>query len=297
VKYAWIDAQRREYPLPDMCSVLSVSISGYRAWRNGGTPDSTRLNDAQAVTLIKAIHAEVKGAYGSRRMHRELKGRGHRIGINRVERLMREAGIRARHKRRFKATTDSKHSMPVAANLLARNFTPPAPNKVWTGDITYIATGEGWLYLAIVLDLFNREVIGWSIKPRMTADIVTDALSMAWFRRKPEAGVIFHSDRGSQYASHAMRDKLAEYGMTASMSRKGNCWDNAPTESFFNSLKNERVHGTRYATRAEAEADLFEYIAIFYNRRRRHSTLGYNSPTQFLTDWLSKQADQQPKAA
>jgi len=187
--------------------------------------------------------------------------------------------------------------MPVAPNLLARNFTPPAPNKVWTGDITYIATGEGWLYLAIVLDLFNREVVGWSIKPRMNADIVTDALSMAWFRRKPEAGVVFHSDRGSQYASHAMRDKLVEYGMTASMSRKGNCWVNAPTESFFNSLKNERVHGTRYATRAEAEADLFEYIAIFYNRRRRHSTLDYSSPTQFLTDWLSKQADQQPKAA
>ena len=167
MKYAWIDGQRLAYPLPDMCSVLGVSISGYRAWRSGGRPDSTRLNDVQAVTQIKAIHAEVKGAYGSRRMHRELKGRGHRIGINRVERLMREAGIRARHKRRFKATTDSKHSMPVAANLLARNFTPPAPNKVWTGDITYIATGEGWLYLAIVLDLFNREVIGWSIKPRM----------------------------------------------------------------------------------------------------------------------------------
>ena len=147
------------------------------------------------------------------------------------------------------------------------------------------------------MDLFNREVIGWSIKPRITADIVTDALSMACFRRKPEAGVVFHSDRGSKYASHAMRDKLAEYGMTASMSRKGNCWDNAPTESFFNSLRSERVHGTRHASRAEAEAELLKYITIFYNRRRRHSTLGYRSPIQFLTDWLSKQADQQPKAA
>jgi putative transposase len=225
VKYAWIDAQRRDYRLPDMCEVLGVSISGYRAWRSGGTPNSTRPNDAQATTLIKAIHAEVKGAYGSRRMHRELKGKGYRIGINRVERLMREGGIRARHKRRYKATTDSRHSMPVAENLLARNFTPEAPNKVWTGDITYIATSEGWLYLAVVIDLFNREVIGWSIKSRMTADIVTDALSMAWFRRKPAAGVLFHSDRGSQYASHAMCDKLTEYGMTASMSRKGNCWD------------------------------------------------------------------------
>jgi len=183
-------------------------------------------------------------------MHRELRGRGHRIGLRRVERLMREHGIRARHKRRHKATTDSKHSMPVAPNLLARNFTPEAPNRVWTGDITYIQTGEGWLYLAIVLDLFNREIVGWSIKPRMTADIVTDALTMAWFRRKPGAGVLLHSDRGSQYASQAMTAKLAEYGMTASMRRKGNCWDNAPTESFFNSLKNERVHGTIYATRA-----------------------------------------------
>jgi putative transposase len=279
VKYAWIDAQRREFPLPDMCEVLAVSISGYRAWRRGGTPDRTRLTDPQAVALMKSIHAEVKAAYGSRRMHRELHGRGHRIGLRRVERLMREHGIRARHKRRYKATTDSKHSMPVAPNLLARNFTPEAPNRVWTGDITYIQTG------------------GWSIKPRMTADIVTDALTMAWFRRKPGAGVIFHSDRGSQYASHAMTDKLTEYSMTASMSRKGNCWDNAPTESFFNSLKNERVHGTIYVTRADAQADLFEYIEVFYNRSRRHSTLGYSSPLRFLENWISRHADQQTKAA
>ena len=221
LKYAWIDKQRREFPLPDMCTVLAVSISGYRAWRRGGKPDRTRLSDAQAIVLIKSIHAEVSAAYGSRRMHLELQGRGHPIGLSRVERLMRENGIRARHKRRFKATTDSKHSMPVAPNLLARDFMPAAPNRVGTGDITYILTGEGWLYLAIVLDLFNHEIVGWSIKPRMTADIVTDALTMAWFRRKPGPGVMFHSDRGSQYASHAMSAKLAEYGMVASMSRKG----------------------------------------------------------------------------
>ena len=165
------------------------------AW--GWQPDSPRVNAAQAVTLIKAIHAEAKSAYGSRRMHREIRGRGHRIGRSRVERLMREHGIRARHKRRYKATTDSRHALPVAQNLLDRQFTPAAPDRVWTGDITYIPTGEGWLYLAVVLDLFNREVIGWSIKSRMTADIVTDALSMAWFRRKPAPGVLFHSDRGS----------------------------------------------------------------------------------------------------
>ena len=296
MKYAWIDAQRRDYPLPDLCEVLAVSSSGYRAWRRGGTPDRTRLSEPQAVALIKSVHAEVKAAYGSRRVHRELQAREHRIGLRRVERLMSEHGIRARHKR-YKATTDSKHSMPIAANLLAREFTPAAPNRVWTGDITYIHTGEGWLYLAVVLDLFNREIVGWSLKPRMTADIATDALTMAWFRRKPEAGLIFHSDRGSQYASAAMRARLTTYGMTASMSRKGNCWDNAPTESLFNSLKNERVHGANYATRAQAQADVFEYIEAFYNRRRRHSTLGYDSPTQFLANWLSKHADQPSQAA
>ena len=197
--------------------------------------------------------------------------------------------IYARHKRRYKVTTDSKHGLPVAENLLARNFTPTAPNQVWTSDITYLWTDEGWLYLAIVLDLFNREVVGWSLKPRMTADIVTDALTMAWFKKRPAAGLMHHSDRGSQYASHAFQDKLKAYGMTCSMSRKGNCWDNAPTESWFNSFKNERVHGIRYATHGEIKATAFEYIEVFYNRKRLHSTLGYTSPKQFLDAWLSKQ--------
>jgi transposase InsO family protein len=162
----------------------------------------------------------------------------------------------------------------VAENVLARDFTPAAPNQVWTSDITYLWTDEGWLYLAIVLDLFNREVVGWSLKPHMTADIVTDALTMAWFRRRPAPGLIHHSDRGSQYASQAFQAKLGTYGMTCSMSRKGNCWDNAPTESWFNSFKNERVHGVRFATRSEMKSEAFEYIEAFYNRRRRHSTLG-----------------------
>jgi putative transposase len=213
-----------------------------------------------------------------------------------VERLMRENGIRARHKRRYQATTDSKHRLPVAPNLLNRNFAPPAPNQSWSADITYIWTDEGWLYLAVVLDLFNREVVGWSIKPRMTTDIVLDALTMAWFRRQPAAGLIHHSDRGSQYASHAFQGRLAEYGMVCSMSRKGNCWDNAPAESFFNSLKNERVHGTRYTTREDARADLFDYIEVFYNRSRRHSTLGYHSPVQFLQDWLTNQHERKMAA-
>jgi putative transposase len=272
-----------------MCETLSVSASGYRAWKRGGSPQRKRLTDAQLLALIKAIHQEFKGAYGSPRMVRELRGRGFPASKPRVERLMREHGIRARHKRRYKATTDSKHTLPVAANLLDRNFTPTAPNQAWSADLTYVWTDEGWLYLAVVLDLFNREIVGWSIKPRMTTDIVTDALTMAWFRRRPAPGLIHHSDRGSQYASHAFQRKLAAYGMTCSMSRKGNCWDNAPTESFFNSLKNERVHGTRYATRADAVADLFDYIEVFYNRSRRHSTLGYHSPVQFLQDWVTKQ--------
>jgi putative transposase len=196
-------------------------------------------------------------------MIREPRLRGFTAGKERVEQLMRENGIQARHKRRYKVTTDSKHGLPVAGNLLDRNFTPTAPNRIWTSDITCLWTDEGWLYLAIVLDLFNREVIGWSLKPRMTADLVIDALTMAWFRRRPEAGVMHHSDRGSQYASHAFQDKLKEFGMTCSMSRKGNCWDNAPTESWFNSFKNERYHGRRYATHADMRAASFDILKSF----------------------------------
>ena len=281
MKYAWIAEQGLRYPLVEVCDVLDVSISGYRAWKRGGRPDRKRLTDAQMLALIQAIHAEIKGAYGSPRMMRELRVRGFSAGKDRVERLMRENGIYARHKRRYKVTTDSTHGLPVANNLLDRNFTPTAPNQVWTSDITYLWTDEGWLYLAIVLDLFNREVVGWSLKPRMTSDIVTDALTMAWFRRRPAAGLMHHSDRGSQYASHTFQDKLKEYGMVCSMSRKGNCWDNAPTESWFNSFKNERYHGIRYATHADMKATSFDYIEVFYNRQRLHSALGYRSPVEF----------------
>lgn len=291
MKYAWINGHRREFELTELCAALGVSASGYRSWKRGSAARK-RLTDAQMLVLIRAIHKELKGSYGSPRMVRELRDRGFPAGKERVERLMRDNGIRARHKRRFKATTDSKHALPVAPNLLDRNFQPAAPNQVWSADLTYIWTDEGWLYLAVVLDLFNREVVGWSIKPRMTADIVMDALSMAWFRRRPAPGLMHHSDRGSQYASHAFQARLQEYGMVCSMSRKGNCWDNAPTESFFNSLKNERVHGTRYDTRAAAKADLFDYIEPFYNRKRQHSTLGYVSPVKFLENWVSTQHEQ-----
>lgn len=291
-----MDEYSHVYGLSEMCCVLEVSISGYRAWKRGGTPDRKRLTEVQMLAVISAIHAELKGAYGSPRMVRELRLRGFTAGKERVERLMRENGIRARHKRRYKVTTDSRHGLPVAPNLLERNFMPSAPNQVWTSDITYLWTDEGWLYLAIVLDLFNREVIGWSLKPRMTTDIVTDALTMAWFRRRPDNGVMHHSDRGSQYASHAFQDKLKKFGMTGSMSRKANCWDNAPTESWFNSFKNERCHGVRYATHEEMKAASFEYIEVFYNRIRQHSTLGYQSPIQYLDQWKHKK-NQEKQAA
>lgn len=289
MKYAWIAERRTDYELHMMCSVLNVSVSGYRAWDRGGKPNRTRLTDSQMLIMIQAIHAEFKGIYGSPRMVKELRARGFPASKPRVERLMQENGIRARHKRRYKVTTDSKHNFPIAANLLDRNFNPSRPNQVWTSDITYLWTDEGWLYLAIVLDLFNREVVGWSLKPRMTADIVTDALTMAWFRKKPASGLLHHSDRGSQYASHVFQGKLKEYGMVCSMSRIGNCWDNAPTESWFNSFKNERVHDLRYETRDEMKAMTFEYIEVLYNRKRQHSTLGYKSPIQFLDDWFNAQ--------
>lgn len=289
MKYAWIDGQRKDYGLDELCRMLDVSVSGYRSWRRGGKPGRKRLTDAQMLALIQAIHAEFKGSYGSPRMVKELRARDYPASKDRVERLMQENGIKAKHKRRFKVTTDSKHTMPVAPNLLERDFTPAAPDRVWTSDITYLWTEEGWLYLAIVMDLFNREVVGWSLKPRMTTDIVLDALTMAWFRRKPAVGLLHHSDRGSQYASHAFQDRLKEYGMVCSMSRKGDCWDNAPTVSWFGSFKNERVYGEHFESRNGARAMAFEYIEVFYNRRRLHSTLGYKSPERFLEDWLRGQ--------
>lgn len=296
MKYAWLDRHSQDYALTEMCAALDVSLSGYRAWKRGGTPHRKRLTDNQIVAVLRAIHAELKGAYGSPRMVRKLRTRGFPASKERVERLMRENGIRARHKRRYKVTTDSRHGLPVAENLLDRQFTPALPNQTWTSDITYLWTDEGWLYLAIVLDLFSREVIGWSLKPRMTAELVTDALTMAWFRRKPAPGVLHHSDRGSQYASQAFQAKLKGYGMVCSMSRKGNCWDNAPTESWFNSFKNERIHGIRYTSHAEMKAAAFEYIEVFYNRKRQHSTLGYQSPIQHLDNWISAQHQQQQAA-
>jgi putative transposase len=294
VKYAFIEQHCDSYPVQALCTALEVSDSGFASWQRGDGP-SKWLSDSALLKLIKQVHAETKAAYGSPRIFQEIKARGHPVSEGRVERLMRENGIRARHRRRFKATTDSRHSLPIAPNRLEQNFTTERPDQVWTADITYLATGEGWLYLAMVLDLHTRQIVGWAMRERMTEDLVIDALRMAWFRRRPKPGLIFHSDRGSQYCSQAFRAELGKYGMLASMSRKGNCWDNAPSESFFNSLKNERVHGACYETRADARADVFDYIEVFYNRSRRHSSLGGISPMSFYEAWLRKQSE--PKLA
>jgi putative transposase len=277
-----------------LCSALQVSDSGFTSWQRSDGPKKW-LSDSALLKRIREIHEETKAAYGSPRIYQELKGLGIPVSKGRVERLMRENGLRGRHKRRFKATTDSKHTLPVAPNRLEQNFVTERPDQTWTADITYIATAEGWLYLAVILDLYTRQIVGWAMRERMTKELVIDALRMAWFRRRPPPGLIHHSDRGSQYCSHDFQKQLAAYGMLASMSRKGNCWDNATSESFFNSLKNERVHGSRYETRDEARADLFDYIEVFYNRSRRHSALGGQSPAAVYEAWLKIQSE--PKLA
>ena len=263
-----------------MCRVLSVCTSGFYMWRRN--PGSKRESDnVRLVTHIKAVHKESRKTYGSPRIHAELCSRGIRCGKNRVARLMKQRGIQARHRRKFKATTDSNHHLPVHDNLLNRTFGVSAPNMSWAADITYIWTREGWLYLAVILDLFSRKIIGWSMKERLEKQLVIDAFIMALGHRKPVASLLHHSDRGSQYASKEYQALLERAGMSCSMSRKANCWDNAVVESFFSTLKREWVQGKRYRTRSEARADVFYYIETWYNRKRRHSTLGYLSPTEF----------------
>jgi putative transposase len=292
VKYAWIERNRRHWPVSLACEVLGVSPSGYheRKRRENAPSDGPRRsisNDALLVH-IRAVHAETKGEYGWPRVWKELLARGIRVGKERVQKLMQLHGIKARAKRKYKATTDSNHSLPVAENLLERDFAPPAPDRVWSSDITYIATDEGWLYLAVVIDLFSRQVVGWSMKLHMKTELVADALRMAWFRRHPEAGLIFHSDRGSQYCGHEFQRVLNGYGMRSSMSRKGDCWDNAVTESLWGSLKVARLHGRRFETRRDAMDEVIDWLS-FYNHRRLHSTLGYVSPMQFERAWFAAQ--------
>jgi transposase InsO family protein len=263
-----------------MCDALDVSESGYHAWV-ARQPSRADRRQEDLVAAIEAIHAEVKGRYGSPRMTAELNARGHTCSENTVAKVMRKHGIRAKAPRRSVRTTDSRHGLPVAANVLARAFDPPGPNAAWSADITYIPTADGWLYLAVVEDLFSRMIVGWAMDATMTSRLVVDALEMAIRRRLPGSGLVAHSDRGSQYASEHYRRLLGRHGITCSMSRVAQCWDNAPVESFFASLKRELVHDERYATREQARASIFEYVEAFYNRVRRHSSLGYVSPAEF----------------
>jgi putative transposase len=268
------------WPVAWMCDALEVSESGYFAWL-GRAPSRAERRRGELVAAIEVIHAEVKGRYGSPRMTAELNARGYECSENAVARLMRDHGIRAKAPRRFVRTTDSRHALPVAENVLAREFDPLRPNASWCADITYIPTADGWLYLAVVEDLFSRMIVGWAMDDSMTSRLAVDALGMAVRRRLPGAGLVAHSDRGSQYASDHYQRVLAAGGIVCSMSRVAQCWDNAPVESFFASLKRELVHDERYTTRDQAKASIFEYVEAFYNRVRRHSSLGYLSPEQF----------------
>jgi putative transposase len=278
--FHFIEGQRSRWPVRLLCQTLEVSPAGYYAWRQRPTSARQRRRDSLAVE-IRAIHAEVKARYGSPRIHAELIARGQDCCVNTVAKLMRDAGIAAKTARKFRCTTDSNHDLPVADNLLDRQFDPASPNASWVADITYVPTREGWLYLAAVEDLYSRRVVGWSMADHLESRLVVDALEMAVQQRWPEEGLLAHSDRGSQYASDHYRRLLERNGIACSMSRRANCWDNAPMESFFASLKKELVQDADFATRAEARAAIFEYIEVFYNTKRRHSSLGYVSPAEY----------------
>ena len=295
MKYAFVERHKNVWPVVVQCDVLEVSASGYRqhlARKKAGAKPAQcncivagkRMNQMALSAHVKAIFAEMKGAYGWPRIWRELQARGIRAGKERVRKLMKSNGLQAKGKRKFKVTTDSSHGLPVSPNILDRKFDVSLPNRIWTGDVTYIWTDEGWVYLAVVIDLFSRQIVGFSMDRTMTRQLVIDALRMAWFRRRPAPGLVFHSDRGGQYASHDFQKQLAAYGMKGSMSRKGDCWDNAVTETLFGSLKIERLYGMRFATRRAAKDEVMDWMQ-FYNSKRLHSTLGYLSPMAYEKKW------------
>lgn len=279
--YAYIDEQRVTTPVVRLCHALGVSTSGYYAGRQRGPSPRALANEALLVHL-RAIRVETHETYGSPRMHAELVARGQPCSVNRVARLMRLKHLPARHKRPYHPkTTCPDPTQPVVPNRLAQDFSADAPNQKWVGDITYIPTGQGWLYLAAVLDLHSRRIVGWALDETMTTDLVCAALEMALGRRRPAAGLLHHTDRGSQYTSAAYQDLLTAHGLVASLSSTGHCYDNAPMESFFGTLKAELIYRTTYATRAAARQDIVSYIEGFYNATRRHSALGYRSPLDF----------------
>jgi transposase InsO family protein len=280
VIFSFIEQHKEVWPVTLLCDILGVSSQGFYAWRCRPASEQQQRRDALLVE-IRAVHAEVKERYGSPRVHAELQAKGVACCVNTVAKLMHDNDICSKTARKFRNTTDSNHSLPVADNLLSREFDAQGPNERWVADITYIPTREGWLYLAVVEDLYSRMVAGWSMSDTMTSRLVVDALEMAVQRRLPGDGLLAHSDRGSQYASEHYQRLLGKHGIECSMSGVGQCWDNAPMESFFASLKKELVHHEDYQTRAQARASIFEYIEMFYNPKRRHSSLGYVSPAEY----------------
>ena len=277
MKYAWIEAQRDQFSVTRMCRQLGVSRTGYCQWRTRPTSGRSMANallDAQ----VAAMHAGSQRSYGRPRIVRGLRAQGIQVSHERVRNSLKRQDLRPVYKRPFRVTTDSAHDKPIAPNVLDRRFDGWRVNQAWVADITYIATGEGWLYLAVIMDLASRRIVGWSMSERIKAELVCQALKSAYWRRKPAAGLIMHSDRGSQYASDTHRQLINDYGMIQSMSRRANCWDNAAMESFFKTLKVERTHRLRYATRAIAKLDIVDWIEGFYNRRRMHSSIGYQTP-------------------
>jgi transposase InsO family protein len=280
MRFVFIAAEKALYPVRLLCEVLEVSRSGFYAWVDRPAPPKTTA-DARLVVEIRAALVRGRGAYGSPRVHRELRAHGIRVSRKRIERLMRENGIVARQKHRFVHTTDSRHAHPIAPNLLDRHFDPKAANEAWAGDVTYIATGEGWLYLAVLLDLFSRRVVGWATSAVNDRELALEALRRALRSRRPAPGLVHHTDRGSPYASDDYRQALVDRGIAASMSRTGDCYDNAVAESFFATLKAEHVDHEDFATRAVGTASIGDYVESFYNTARRHSHLGYVSPIEF----------------
>ena len=289
MKYQFVDTYRSEFAVLKMCRALQVSKSGYYAWRI--RPQSKRARENEKLDHhIKTIYSKNKGTYGSPRITKALNRQNIACSENRVARRMRINDIKAKTKKRFKITTNSKHNHPVAKNLLDQNFKAQRPNQVWASDITHIWTREGWLYLAVIMDLFGRHIVGWAMDNHLGQELVINALKQAIWRRRPPQGVIFHSDQGVQYACQGFRKLLQQHKFIQSMSGKGNCYDNAVVESFFHTLKTELIYFENYRTREDAKNSIFEYIEIYYNRDRMHSTLNYCSPVQFEQMWINTQA-------
>jgi putative transposase len=281
VKYAMIDKFRHQHPITRLCALVDVAKSGYQAWCTGKVTSPRKLDDMRLVVAIKAAHQRGRGIYGPEKIQSELLAQGMKAGLNRIKRLRRLHGIRCTHKKKFRVTTDSKHQLPIAENVLHRQFAQTAPNQVWVADITYIPTDEGWLFLAAIKDLYSCEIVGWAMDKQMTKTLVLDALRAAYWRKKPPPGLLHHSDRGSQYCSGTYRALQISYKMKTSMSRKGDCWDNAPMESFFGTLKTECLHHFKFKTRDQAKQVVFEYIEVFYNRIRRHATIQNQVPADY----------------